>query len=115
MASKRQQQVATMIKRNFSIVLSNEGQYIYGDALVSVTDVKMSPDLRIAKIYVSIYNTEDKARVYDLIVQHTATLKYELIRRIKKHIRRMPTIDIYRDDLLDEMYKIDDMLNNLEP
>jgi len=113
MASKRQQQVAAMIKRNFSTVLSNEGQYIYGDALVSVTDVKMSPDLRLAKIYISIFNTDDKDLVYELIVQNTPTLKYELVRRIKKHVRRMPDVDIYRDDLLDEMYKIDDMLNNL--
>jgi len=113
MASKRQEQVAQMIKRNFSIVLSNEGLYIYGEALVSVTDVKMSPDLRLAKIYVSIFNTEDKDIVYDLLVQHTPTLKYELVKRIRKHVRRIPDIQIYRDDLIDEMYNIDDMLNNL--
>ncbi len=113
MASKRQEQVAQMIKRNFSIVLSNEGLYIYGEALVSVTDVKMSPDLRLAKIYVSIFNTEDKDAVYDLLVQHTATLKYELVKRIRKHVRRIPDIHIYRDDLIDEMYNIDNMLNNL--
>lgn len=115
MASKRREQVGQLIKRNFSIVLSNEGLYIYGDALVSITDVKMSPDLRIAKIYVSIFNTEDKREVYDLIVKHTATLKYELVKRIRKHVRNIPDIHIYQDDLLDEMYKIDDMLNNLEP
>ena len=113
MASKRQEQVAALIKRNFSIVLSNEGLYIYGEALVSVTDVKMSPDLRLAKIYISIFNTEDKNLVYDLILKHTATLKYELVKRIRKHVRRIPDIHIYRDDLIDEMYNIDDMLNNL--
>ncbi len=113
MASKRQEQVAQMIKRNFSIVLSNEGLYIYGEALVSVTDVKMSPDLKLAKIYVSIFNTEDKDVVYDLLVQHTAMLKYELVKRIRKHVRRIPEIKIYRDDLIDEMYNIDDMLKKL--
>lgn len=113
MASKRQKQVEELIKRNFSLVLMSEGQYIYGDVLVSVTDVSMSPDLRIAKVYISIFNAEDKATVYDLIVRNTSTLKYELVKRIKKHVRRIPDLQIYRDDLLDEMYNIEEMLDNL--
>ena len=113
MASKRQRQVAELIKRNFSTVLLNEGSYIYGNVLVSVTDVKMSPDLRIAKIYISIFNAEDKAVVLDQIVEQIPTLKHSLVKRIKRHVRMMPDISIYRDDLLDEMYRIDNMLNDL--
>ena len=78
-----------------------------------MTDVKMTPDLRLAKIYVSIFNTDDKEMVYNLLLKNTASLKYELVKRIKKHVRRIPEINIYRDDLLDEMYRIDDMLDNL--
>jgi len=113
MESKRQRQVAELIKRNFSNVLMDEGMYIYGDALVSVTDVKMSPDLRHAKIYISIFNADDKNEVYQQILENTPKLKQDLVKRIRKHIRRMPDIKIFRDDLLDEMYRIDDMLNNL--
>ncbi|MEL6941413.1 MAG: ribosome-binding factor A, partial [Bacteroidota bacterium] len=64
MKSKRQLQVAEQIKRNFGIILQQEGSYIYGvETLVTVTSVKMSPDFGIAKIYLSVYNTEDKQSV----------------------------------------------------
>jgi len=114
MESKRQRQVSELIKRNFSSVLMEEGIYLYGEALVSVTDVKMSPDLRLAKIYVSIFNVEDKDLVYDKLLKNTVSLKQELVKKIRKHVRRIPEIKIYRDDLLDEMYRIDKMLDDLE-
>ena len=61
MESIRQKQIAELIRRNFSTVLSEEGKYIYGQkVLVTVTTVKMSSDLQLAKIYLSIYNTENK-------------------------------------------------------
>ena len=113
MESKRQRQVAELIKRNFSNVLMEEGMYIYGDAMVSVTNVKMSPDLRHAKIYISIFNADDKNEVYQQILDNTPKLKQELVKKIRNHVRRIPDIKIFRDDLLDEMYRIDDMLNNL--
>ena len=113
MESKRQRQVAELVKRNFSLVLMEEGLYIYGEAMVSVTEVKMSPDLRLAKIYVSIFNADDKEEVYQLLLAATPKLKQELVKKIRKHVRRIPEIKIFRDDLLDEIYRIDDMLNNL--
>ena len=59
METKRQKQVAEMVKRNFSLVLQEEGLNIYGaKALVTVTTVRMSPDLTLAKIYMSIFNTD---------------------------------------------------------
>jgi ribosome-binding factor A len=114
MESKRQRQVSELIKRNFSSVLMEEGIYLYGNALVSVTDVKMSPDLRLAKIYVSIFNADDKDLVYKKLLQNTVSLKQELVKKIRKHVRRIPEIKIFKDDLLDEMYRIDQMLNDLE-
>ena len=114
MESKRQRQVAELIKRNFSSVLMQQGIYLYGNAMVSVTDVKMSPDLRLAKIYVSIYNTDDKVEIYNILLKNTPSLKRELVSRIRKHVRRIPDIKIFKDDLLDEMYRIDRMLNDLE-
>lgn len=114
MESKRQRQVAELVKRNFSTVLMEHGIYLYGEALVSVTDVKMSPDLKIAKIYVSIFNTDDKNFVYEILVKNTNSLKQDLVKKIRKHVRRIPEIHIYKDDLLDEMYRIDQMLDDLD-
>ncbi len=111
--SIRQRQVAELIKRNFSMVLTKEGSYIYGSqALVSVMDVKMSPDLGLAKIYVSIWNA-DKEEVMIALESSLSKLRQSLIYRIRKQVRRVPEIYLYVDDTLDEMKKLNDLFDNL--
>ena len=114
MESKRQLQVAELIKRNFGLVLQQEGGYIYGpEPLVTVTNVKISPDFSIAKIYLSIYNTENKQAVILEMEEATTRLKQSLTQRVRKHIRRIPDIAFYMDDTLDEMYRLNDLFNRL--
>lgn len=114
METKRQLQVGELIKRNFSIVLQQEGRYIYGDSvLVTVTGVKMSSDLGLAKIYVSIFNTENKQATILQLGEETVRLRQALAYRIKKHVRRIPNIDIYEDETLDEMYKLNTLFDRL--
>lgn len=114
MDSKRQLQVGELIKRNFSYVLQLQGRYIYKDVLVSVTQVKVAPDLSLAKIYLSIYGTEDKDAIIIQVEEHTHLLKQELAHRIKKLVRRIPDIAFYIDDTLDEMYRIDEMMQSIK-
>jgi ribosome-binding factor A len=115
METKRMSQLNEMLKRNFSVVLQQEGRYIYGgEILVSVTKVIISPDLSQAKVYVSIFGTEAKDNVIIAMEQHIQTLKNELAKRIRKQIRRIPELYVYNDETLDEMYKIDELLKNLK-
>lgn len=112
--TKKQRQVGEIIRRNFSMVLQMEGGYIYGSAvLVTVTSVRMSPDLGIAKIYFSIYNTEQKQAVILQLEQETNRLRKQLAHRIRKHVRRIPVIQFYIDETLDEMYRLNELFDNL--
>jgi len=111
--SKRQKQVSEVIRRNFGLVLVQEGHNIYGDALVTVTNVKMTPDFGLAKIYLSIYNTQDKQEVIQLMQKNQHLLRNELARRIRKHVRRIPNIDIYEDETLDEMYRLNALFKEI--
>ena len=113
MDSKRQLQVAEVVKRNFSMVLQQEGSYIYDDALVTVTNVKVSPDLSLAKIYLSVYNTDNKQAVLLKLEDQHHRLKQVLSQRIRKHVRRVPEIAMYIDETLDEMYRIDALFDRL--
>ena len=113
MGSKRQEQTAEVIKRHFGTVLLNEGSYIYGDAFVTVTNVKVTPDISEAKIYLSVYNVNDKDAVIDRIRQNTHLLKKNLTHRIRKHIRRIPVLHFYNDDTLDEMYHLNKVFDDL--
>ncbi len=114
MESKRQRQVAELIKRNFSSVLQQEGPYIYGaEPLVTVTEVHPTPDLSQCKIYLSIWNTENKQEVLLQMNEEHHRLKQGLAHRVRKHIRRIPAIAFYIDETLDEMNRVDDMFDRL--
>ena len=115
MESKRQKQVAELIKRNFGIILQQEGSYIYGpEALVTVTSVKVSPDFGIAKIYLSVYNRDNKQAVILELEEQITRLRQSLAYRIRKHIRRVPMINLFLDDTLDEMYRLNALFDRLD-
>ena len=115
MESKRQLQVAETIKRHFGHVLQSEGSYIYGaDPFVTVTSVKMSPDMGIAKIYLSVYNIDDKQNVILQMEEEYIRLRGALAHRIKRHVRRIPELQFYLDDTLDEMYRLNDLFDRIE-
>ncbi len=114
MDSKRQLQSAELIKRNLSVVFQQEGSFIFGNALITVTDVKITPDLSQAKIYLSLYNVVDKNALLEKIINHTHVLKQALAHRIKSHIRRIPQIHFFMDETVDEMYRVDSLFQNMK-
>lgn len=112
--SKRQLQVGEVIKRNFTTVLYEQGKYIYGiEALVTVTSVRMSSDMGLAKIYLSIYNIENKEEVITLLDREKTRLRQALATRVRKHVRRIPNIDFYIDETLDEMFALNNLFDKL--
>ncbi len=110
MASKRQMQVSELIKRHFSDVLREEGYYIYGSALVTVTQVELTPDLSLASIYVSIFNVEDKELALEQIKENLWKLKQNLAKRIRNKVRRIPQLRLFLDETLDELSRIDELI-----
>lgn len=115
MQSKRQLQVAEQVKRHFSQVLQMEGFYIYGDqALVTVTSAAVAPDLSMAKIYLSIYNVDDKQEVIIQMRESVHRLQQGLAQRLKKHLRRVPRLEFFEDETLDEIYRINNMFDRLK-
>lgn len=114
MESIRQKQVGEVIRRYFGMILSEGGSNIYGRGkLVTVTDVKMTPDLLVAKIYVSVYGAEDKQEVILLMEEAHTQLRTSLAAKIGRQMRRMPDIEFFLDETVDEMYRVDDLLNRV--
>ncbi len=114
MYSKTQLQTAELIKRNFSRVLQEQGVYVYGtEPLVTVTEVTMSPDLGNAKIYLSVYNVDDKETVLFEINQSITELRKDMAKKIRNHVRRIPVLDVYLDETLDEVKKLDSIFDKI--
>ncbi|MBL7775294.1 MAG: 30S ribosome-binding factor RbfA [Saprospiraceae bacterium] len=114
METIRQKQVGELLRRYFSMILTQEGSLIYGrDKLVTVTNVKMSPDLLIAKFYISVYGTENKQEVILELEENYPRLRQALAAKIGKHMRRVPSLEFFLDDTVDEMYRVEALLNRV--
>jgi ribosome-binding factor A len=109
----KQRQVAAMIQKEFSVVLQKEGNLIYGDALVTVTRVRLSADMGIAYIYLSVYNTLYKQEIIKELWENLSRLRGELGNRIKKNVRRIPMLKFFIDDTLDEVEHLDMLFQNI--
>lgn len=111
--SKKQQQIAGIIQKEFSSVLQKDGSFIYGDALVTVMRVRMSADMGIAYIYLSVYNALYKQGVIKDLWDNLPRLRLELSRRIGSQMRRMPLLKFFIDDTLDTAEHIDHLFAEL--
>ena len=114
MESKRQSQVAELIRRNFSYVIQEEAPNICGHGvMVTVSHIRMSPDLNLARIYLSVFGTENKQEPVLMLKEELVSLRSKLGQRIRKQVRNIPEIVIYLDDTVDEMYRVDALLKQL--
>ena len=115
MESKRQKQVAELMRRNFSYVMQEEAPNICGHGvMVTVSHIRMSPDLNLARIYLSVFGTENKQEPILLLQEELVSLRSKLGQRIRKQVRNIPEIVLYLDDTVDEMYRVDALLKQLE-
>ena len=112
--TKKQRQVGSLIQHEFSTILQSEGAFLYGvEPLVTVTNVKMSSDLGIAYIYVSVYNVPYKQEVVKELWENLAYLRGQVGKRIRKQVRRIPVLKFYIDDTLDEAEHIDNLFSRI--
>lgn len=113
METKRQKQINELIRRQFSMVLQDEGTYIFDRAMVTVTNVVVSPDLQSAKIYLSVFNTENKLEVMQAMDDNTFRLRHALAGKVGKQLRKVPELKFYLDETLDEFFRMDQLLSKL--
>jgi len=109
MESTRQKKVAGLIQKEMSIIFQKKASE-FMNKLISVTIVRMSPDLGSAKIYLSLFPDDKKEEVFEEILQNKNMLRYELGNIIRNQVRRIPELQFNIDDSLNYAEKIDDLL-----
>jgi ribosome-binding factor A len=118
MDSRRQQKFGKLIQKELSEIFLKIGKSIYGDVFTTVTHVTVSPDLGVAKIYLSFLMSKDNNATLQLFKENTSKIRAELGYRIKNQVRIIPELVFYNDDSASyaiEMTKIIDSLNIPEP
>lgn len=106
----RQLKVAREIQRDLAEIIRGKGMAFFGGAMVTVSEVRMSPDLSIAKVYVSIFPSEKQAPVMGILADNNRLLRGELGHQIGKQLRIVPELDFYLDTTLDYAQHIEELL-----
>ena len=106
----RQQKVARQIQKDLAEIIRLRGMAAYDGAMLTVSGVKITPDLALAKVYVSIFPSAKAEAVMEQLGEQTSRLRGELGRRVSKQLRIVPELVFYLDDSLDYVEHIDELL-----
>ncbi|MEN8119667.1 MAG: 30S ribosome-binding factor RbfA [Bacteroidota bacterium] len=110
MEKTRLKKVDRLIQKELSLIFQQNPLAEYRNILISVTVVRISPDLSVARVYLSIFPSDDSEEIVEKITEHTGKIKYELGKKVRNQLRKIPDLKFFVDDSLDYAGKIDDLL-----
>ena len=109
MESTRQAKIARLIQKELSEIFRAQTAKTHG-TLVSVSSVRVTPDLSMARAYLSVFPSAKAQEMIDSINKNVRTIRYDLAQRVRYQLRKTPELSFYLDDSLDYIEKIDNLL-----
>lgn len=110
---KRQKQVGALLLQEMSDIFQRLGLGMVDGGLVSLTAVKVTPDLLEARVYLSLFKVKDVPAAMKKIEDRSWEIKRELAGRVKHQLRRIPVISYFQDDTLEHADKMDELFRKL--
>ena len=110
MESTRQQKVARLLQKDLGEILQTVSAEVTAGAMLTVTVVRISPDLSVARVYVSVFPSEKAVQVLKNLQQHSAGIRLQLGRRVRHQLRIVPELAFFIDDSLDYVERMDELL-----
>lgn len=108
--SKRVQKVQREVQRHLAEIIRSKGMATFGGALVTVSEVRMSPDLSYAKVFISCFPSEKRPQVMKTLQEKMKSIRGDLGRVVAKQLRIVPELAFFEDTTLDYAQHIDDVL-----
>jgi len=109
METTRQAKIARLIQKELSEIFRGETAKLRG-VIVSVSTVRVSPDLSTAKAYLSVFPSDKAADMLKSINDSAQTIRYELAQKVRYQLRKTPALTFFLDDSLDYLEHIDNLL-----
>ena len=109
MQETRQNKIARLLQKELSVIFQEQTRSLHG-VMVSVTRVKVSPDLSICTAYLSIFPSEKAQELIQNITKNEKQVRYELGTRVRYQLRIIPELRFFIDDSLDYIDRIDELL-----
>lgn len=113
METTRQAKISRLIQKELSEILRLQTAKTHG-TIISVSAVRISPDLSIAKAYLSIFPSAKSQEILENLTRNSKTIRYELGQKVRLQLRKIPELAFYLDDSIDYVENIDRLLNKEE-
>jgi len=113
MESKRQQKFAGVIQQDLAEIFQREAMNFLPNTLVTITKVRVTPDLAIARVFLSFFNSVDAAASLSTVKAHASEIRYKLGVKIKNQVRVVPQLEFFVDDTNEYVEKMDQLFDQI--
>jgi ribosome-binding factor A len=111
---KRQKQIGGLLQEELNTLFQRLGLNMMDGGMVSISSVKMTPDLLEARIYLSLFQVADPKVTMKKIEDRAWEIKKELAARVKQQLRRIPELRFFHDDTLDHVFKMEELFKQIK-
>lgn len=111
---KRQKQVSAVLKEELNLIFTKLGLNMLHGGMVSISSIKVTPDLLEARIYLSMFQVKNAEESLKFVENKAWEIKKELVTKVGKQLRRMPVIHYFLDDTLDYVFKMEKIFEELK-
>jgi ribosome-binding factor A len=112
MESTRQKKISRLIQKELAGIFLKKGGEIAPGKMISITKVRVSPDLSFARIYISIFPSNSNDQVLKSVQEQSGKIRYEMGQQVRSQLRIVPEIAFFIDDSLDYIDNIDRLLKS---
>ncbi len=112
MTTTRQHKVSRLLQKELGDYFQKNGSKFTGGKMITVTVVRISPDLGVTKVYLSIFPGEGLEEALQAITDRAGLIRREMGKRLRNQLRHIPEFVFYLDDSLDYIDRIDNLLND---
>jgi len=112
---KRQKQISELLNEELNKIFQKLGLNMMDGGLVSISSIKLTPDLLEARVYLSFFKVKDSKEALKKIEDKSWEIKKELALRLKQQLRRIPEIKYFIDDTLDHVFKMEELFKKIKP
>jgi ribosome-binding factor A len=110
---KRQKQISGLIQQEMNDIFQRLGLTMPDGGMVSISSVKITPDLLEARVYLSFFQVKDVLTTLKKIEERGWEIKKELARRVRHQLRNIPELKFFKDDTLDQVFKMEELLKKI--
>ncbi|MBC7949442.1 MAG: 30S ribosome-binding factor RbfA [Chitinophagaceae bacterium] len=110
---KRQKQIAGLLNEEMSTIFQRLGLNMIDGGMVSISSVKVTPDLLEARFYLSFFQVKDVTAAIKKIDERHHEIKKELASRVRHQLRSIPVLKFFHDDTLDQVFKMEELFKQI--